>query len=350
MALCGLLGARGDRIRAAARFSSTSMRTHPMMDRILGVFVVALLLALGTAPASAAITGSILPAASFPPEGDVLTHDPNNPATPDTIERTIHTTRLIVQTFQVPETFDLSNMYLLIARGVTGASARVRIFPVANTLAASIQTDFDAAVTNGFLLNQTFNMPTTDVLTARETMRLELTGADVITLAATTGTAGYGLMITSTNGDAAPGAFTWRGGDATGGGFYAGGRQYYDDLATGGNSRTNRDFAVALLGEPFILGDVDGDGIGGEFPDDFNPIRDNFQKLVSERTDGDIVRNGKVDFADFRQWKTAFIAGGGALDGIDVSFLAVPEPSAIALALLGLIGSRNLRRARTRRS
>jgi hypothetical protein len=316
-----------------------------MSVRIFSVLLSALFLLVGASRASAAITGSILPAASFPPEGDVLTHDPNNATTPDTTERTIHTTRLIVQTFQVSETFDLSNMYLLIARGVTGASARVRIFPVANTLAASIQTDFDAAVTNGFLLNQTFNMPTTDVTTARETMRLELTGADAITLAATTGTAGYGLMITSTNGDAAPGAFTWRGGEATGGGFYAGGRQYYDDLSTGGASRTNRDFVVALLGEPFILGDVDGDGIGGEFPDDFNPIRDNFQKLVSERTDGDIVRNGKVDFADFRQWKTAFVAGGGALESIDVSFLAVPEPSATALILLGLIGAARVRRA-----
>jgi hypothetical protein len=315
-----------------------------MMVRILSVLLSALLLFVGATSASAAITGSILSAASFPPEGDVLTHDPNNPATPDAIERTIHTTRLIVQTFQVPETFDLSNMYLLIARGVTGASARVRIFPVSNTLAASIQADFDAAVTNGFLLNQTFNMPTTDVLTARETMRLELTGADVVTLAATAGTAGYGLMITSTNGDPAPGAFTWRGGDATGGGFYAGGRQYYDDLSTGGNSRTNRDFTVALLGEPFILGDVDGDGIGGEFPDDFNPIRDNFQKLVSERTDGDIVRNGKVDFADFRQWKTAFVAGGGALESIDVGFLSVPEPSTISLLLPGILGIARLRR------
>ena len=319
-----------------------------MMARILGAFVVALFLLVGAAPASAAITGSILPAASFPPEGDVLTHDPNNATTPDTIERTIHTTRLIVQTFQVPATFDLSNMYLLIARGVTGASARVRIFPVANTLAASIQTDFDAAVTNGFLLNQTFTMPTADPASLRETMRLELTGADVVTLAATTGTAGYGLMITSTNNDPAPGAFTWRGGDATGGGFYAGGRQYYDDLSTGGNSRVNRDFSVALLGEPFIRGDVDGDGVGGEFPDDFNPIRDNFQKMVSERTDGDIVRNGKVDFADFRQWKTAFVAGGGALADVDLSFLPVPEPSAMGLLLLGMLGVGSVRRANSR--
>jgi hypothetical protein len=316
-----------------------------MTVTLFRVSLGALLLLAGTAPASAAITGSILPAASFPPEGEVLTHDPNNAATADTTERTIHTTRLIVQTFQVPATFDLSNMYLLIARGVSNASARVRIFPVANTLAGSIQTDFDAAATNGFLLNQTFNMPTTDPLTARETMRLELTGADAITLAATTGTAGYALMITSTNNDPAPGAFTWRGGEATGGGFYAGGRQYYDDLSTGGASRTNRDFVVALLGEPFVLGDVDGDGIGGEFPDDFNPIRDNFQKMVSERADGDIVRNGKVDFADFRQWKTAFVGGGGALADIDLRFLAVPEPTAAGCLLCGMLCFGSVRRA-----
>jgi hypothetical protein len=282
----------------------------------------------------AAITGSILTGAEFPTTAAVLTHDPNNPATPDNSERTIHTTRFITQTFRVDTAFEMKNMYLLIARGVTNAQSTMRIFPVANTLAASIQADFNAAVSgNGFLLNQTFNMPATDVANARETMRLQFTGADVISLPATTSPAGYALLITSTNQDPVPGSFTWRGGDATGGGFYAAGRQYYDDLSTGGASRTNRDFVVAMLGDPVIDGDVDGDGVGGEYPDDFAPIRDNFQKAVTLRTEGDLVSNGKVDFADYAQWKAARNAAGGSMAEVDFSFLSVPEPSAGALIL-----------------
>ena len=77
------------------------------------------------------------------------------------------------------------------------------------------------------------------------------------------------------------------------------------------------------------------DALGGEFPDDFNPIRANFRKNVGAHTDGDLVPNGIVDFADFDQWKTAFLGGGGSLANIDFSFLAgVPEPSSALLLLV----------------
>jgi len=90
-------------------------------------------------------------------------------------------------------------------------------------------------------------------------------------------------------------------------------------------------------GPPLVFGDTDGDGIGGEFPDDFNPIRANFRKSVASREMGDLVPNGVVDFADFRQWKAAHLGGGGSLEGLDLSFATnVPEPGTATLLLLAL--------------
>ena len=82
---------------------------------------------------------------------------------------------------------------------------------------------------------------------------------------------------------------------------------------------------------PLVLGDTDGDGVPEL--EDFNPIRDNFQKMVALRTQGDLNRDGIVEFADFREWKTAFLSGGGSLEGLDLQFLAVPEPSSLLLLL-----------------
>ncbi len=99
-------------------------------------------------------------------------------------------------------------------------------------------------------------------------------------------------------------------------------------------------FGLAGSVEARVLGDTDGDGTGGEYPDDFNPIKDNFRKAVTLKTQGDLVKNGVVDFADFREWKAAAMASGTNLQDIDFGsiFGAVPEPSAVMLALLGLVG------------
>lgn len=91
--------------------------------------------------------------------------------------------------------------------------------------------------------------------------------------------------------------------------------------------------------QTLVLGDTDGDGIV-EYPEDFNPIRANFRKLVSTRAMGDLTGDGRVDFADFRQWKTGYLSGSGtSLDGIDLGFLAsVPEPSSALLLLIAIGG------------
>ena len=57
------------------------------------------------------------------------------------------------------------------------------------------------------------------------------------------------------------------------------------------------------------------------------------------------VRNNTVDFNDFSQWKTAFLAGGGSLAGVDLSFTIVPEPATALLLLAGAMLVGRLRRA-----
>ncbi len=104
------------------------------------------------------------------------------------------------------------------------------------------------------------------------------------------------------------------------------------------NSALTADQIVTLrdqngFGPPPVPGDVDGDM--DVDMDDFEPIRANFRKAVSMRSQGDLVRNNIVNFDDFHAWKTAFLGGGGSLANVDFSFLAnVPEPSTSLLILL----------------
>lgn len=85
---------------------------------------------------------------------------------------------------------------------------------------------------------------------------------------------------------------------------------------------------------PPLAGDTDGDGVVE--PEDLTPIRNNWRMTGKTRLEGNLSGDqaGLVDFVDFRQWKTAFVGGGGSLDGIDLGFAAVPEPSAILLMLI----------------
>ncbi len=94
---------------------------------------------------------------------------------------------------------------------------------------------------------------------------------------------------------------------------------------------------IHLPGGPLVPGDTDGDEIGGEFPEDFEPIRANFRKM-GNRSMGDLTGDGTIDFADFREWKSVHLAGGGSLEGLDLSFGSnVPEPSSMALASMAAL-------------
>jgi len=81
------------------------------------------------------------------------------------------------------------------------------------------------------------------------------------------------------------------------------------------------------------LGDVDCDGSVNLT--DFAPIQTNFRKTVATRAQGDLNGDNLVNFTDFRQWKTAYLGGGGSLEGLNFDFVNSPEPAGSALVLLG---------------
>jgi hypothetical protein len=77
-----------------------------------------------------------------------------------------------------------------------------------------------------------------------------------------------------------------------------------------------------------VAGDLDGDG--DVDVDDGEIIAASFYQNVTPGESGDIDFDGFVGFRDFRSWKRAF--AGGAASGS-----AVPEPTALVLALLAAI-------------
>ncbi|QDU88928.1 hypothetical protein Pla175_23120 [Pirellulimonas nuda] len=93
--------------------------------------------------------------------------------------------------------------------------------------------------------------------------------------------------------------------------------------------------AVQALVPPslqFLAGDVNDDG-NITVADDFEPIRANFLQVVSSRAQGDLTRDGFVDYDDWNEFKVAFLGAGGDLSSLQG--LPVPEPSAaVLLALL----------------
>jgi Dockerin type I domain len=209
------------------------------------VFIVAVV----AAAARAAVTPSIDVGENFPSMADFQTFDPHDPATPTAAERTVHTTRHLTQTFQLAAPVSVEEIDLLYARGMSGNSAHLQVFDVADTLAGDITDDYNLAMSNGFRLDFSFNMPTTDNDNIERMLRLNLSGADRVTLPGTSGSAGYALSLSST--DNVSEVFTWRFGDpGTGGGvgWYADGRVYYDDFISSGNTETRRDGLFALQG------------------------------------------------------------------------------------------------------
>ena len=132
---------------------------------------------------------------------------------------------------------------------------------------------------------------------------------------------------------------TLRAGAASGG--LASAQGFFDELRIGTSYAD-----VTPGGVVCELGDVNCDTII-DVENDFEAIRLHFRRTVTSRDDGDLTGDSIVDFDDFREWKTAFLGGGGSLEGVNFNFLTTPEPgsmSLLLLAALALIGVRKQRR------
>jgi hypothetical protein len=281
----------------------------------------------------------------YPLDAIVFTVDPEGK---DTNQRGITGTRNLRQTFQNPVTFDVGQIVMGINvddAGAATAGLQIRIYEVADVLATWAP---------GNLVKE-FIFPTLPAdLGASSTVRLglTLTGADIFTLPArNTGNMGYGIEYSNNDGVNVVGLLRHTSAAATSQDYYAAGRY----LVEGGGGNANRDTGLALAEAPGsgpTPGDVDGNGLVELV--DFDPIRANFRKQVLERGQGDLNRDRVVNFADFREWKTAFLGAGGALADVDFDVAAnVPEPTTLGLALLAsLAGSHPLyyRRRPTARS
>lgn len=78
-----------------------------------------------------------------------------------------------------------------------------------------------------------------------------------------------------------------------------------------------------------VPGDANDDGFVNLT--DFNLISDHLFTTVQSGTLGDVTLDGVVNYADFRLWKNNYHPGSGSASG-------VPEPSALLLAIIALLG------------
>lgn len=214
---------------------------------LIGCGLVALLANVS----SAGVVESLYLGNFFPTASDFQPFDPHDSGTPTGGERTLKETRNLTQSFRLGSDVAVNEIDIMFARGNSGNAGRIRVFEVADTQALDITSDFDDAVTNGFLADIQFTMPAgldpTDNI--ERILRLDLTDADQFTLPATAGTAGYGFNLSVPDGTSE--VFTWRFGDpGTGGGdgWYADGRVYYDDFVSSGSTEGRRDGLFALNG------------------------------------------------------------------------------------------------------
>jgi hypothetical protein len=81
---------------------------------------------------------------------------------------------------------------------------------------------------------------------------------------------------------------------------------------------------------PNVLGDVNGDTFVNIA--DFNIIKTNLFNTGQTRVQGDLTEDAIVDFADFRQWKSA--AGPGFAS---ISLFGVPEPASAGMLAMGAL-------------
>ena len=98
-------------------------------------------------------------------------------------------------------------------------------------------------------------------------------------------------------------------------------------------------------GTPLVPGDVDENEVVNEL--DLEIILANF--FITEpkpvRMEGNLNGDATVNELDFLEWRTEFLNAGGSLEGLDISFPSVPEPSSVVLMAIGWMALLRHRRA-----
>jgi len=86
-----------------------------------------------------------------------------------------------------------------------------------------------------------------------------------------------------------------------------------------------------------IIGDADGSGEVDEL--DLQILLDNYFVTDPQPgfSEGNFNFDPTVDTLDFIIWRTEFLAGGGSLEGLNIEFPSVPEPSSVVLMAIGFM-------------
>jgi hypothetical protein len=229
--------------------------------------------------------------------------------------------RNLRQTFQLAEATSIGDIFFSLDVGNVNDGLQLRIYEVND-----VQADWAPL---GAPVKE-FVIPT--LIATNQWLQVSFTAGDVFTLPArATGVTGYGIEFADNQEivGASAGLLYFTNGTTDN---YAGGRYYSE-----GADFEFRDVGLIFVGTDAVacdLGDVNCDTSVNEV--DLEIIAAHFRQSGGREL-GDLTGNGFIDFDDFGQWKTAFSSGGGSLDGIDLSFVAVPEPSSILFAIAGLM-------------
>jgi len=204
----------------------------------------AILMALGTSVASAAIT--ISQVSNFPTSPAVTSVTPAQANNNDNVR--VDENRFLTQTFQVASGFTLHKLYIEVDNLVASSSFDISIFTVADTNAGARPDDIPTG-TN--LLATTSATTPGSISGTSGVLELVFTGTDQITLATSVGTAGYAIQFNVTTPDVDP--FVWRahssGFGTTNTDLYTAGQGYASVLG-GGFTHSETDFTLALVPEP----------------------------------------------------------------------------------------------------
>ena len=154
-------------------------------------------------------------------------------------ERNVHGARLNTQTFQVGTAFTLDAIYIEYQQPGSGpysdGDITLTIYTVADVNAATL-TLGSSVVSGTFTSNSTTRASAgfTSSNSATSLLKFDFTDTDQVSIAATSGTAGYALQFTTTSGTNP--VFTWQRG-----GGYAGGSSFETGAINSG-----LDYAVAI--------------------------------------------------------------------------------------------------------
>jgi hypothetical protein len=171
-----------------------------------------------------------------------------------TSERDVRFDRNVLQTFQVPSSFELDRIFIDYEEGLAGKEFTIRLFTVPDVNGTTILDPGNGSYVGTVLIAGLTHTTTAGITTADggndplAVMEFDLTGADQVTLNPSTGTAGYALQILrtgtgSTTDNTAERVFKWH----FGGGISTG--RAYQVNGSGGPGTTS-DFTMALVAVP----------------------------------------------------------------------------------------------------